>query len=1023
MRRPLYPRKSAPRRVCRSHHPIPFASPSPGKHDRRHPPSNPAQTHTKDNNPHSILGSCNSPSAGLESACGARKPFCPVHSALLRPTAIGPFKIEHELGRGGMGIVYLATDTRLDRQVAIKALPADLAGDPDRLARFQREAKVLASLNHPNVGGIHGLEQADASQYLVLEYIEGETLASRLSDGPIPVPEALTLARQIAEALEAAHEKGIIHRDLKPGNVMVTPDGVVKVLDFGLARTAEGSPSSTNAVARADSPTVTAPVRHSPTIPGAIMGTAGYMSPEQARGKPVDKRSDIFSFGCVLYEMLTGSQPFPGETATDSLGAILHREPNWSLLPATTQRRVRDLLTNCLAKDRKQRLHDIGDARLELDRAISGQEWAAAAASAPASRSPRVFAVGAACVLALLAGGVGWMLASRMAHPAPLAPPQTFHVSTAIPSKHHLQTLSGISPDARFLVYTAWPDLEPDSTKPGGVLVVRRLDRDETIVLEGTEGARTAALSPDGRWVAYSGAKDRAGTKFTLKRIALDDGRPSGKPETICELTQGSQFQLGWASDREVVFAPELEQAIYAVAASGGEPRTVLRLERPEEASSWGEFVPLVAGRAMLSTHYVFTGEKLKVNLEVIELDSGKRTIVLPDAGNAQVLTDSARGETLLVFERLGQTNLFAVRFDMSSLRTLGEPVRVWSGGTVDGFELSPSGTLALATRPSEFTDRRLAWINVNGPPEPLPVPPRAFSEIAVSPDGGRVLANLQVADPSDVTSELWIQDLTRRTSTRIPIQGFAMGPLWSPNGQSIMYGSFDADEFSIVERPASGSGEPVKVFVSPIAAQKVAGPSAWSPDAKILAIVQHDIKSNKSDVLMLEQEAGDSGGAGKTTWKATPYLNSPADDEHALRFSPDGKWVLFCSVQSGRHELYMQRFTGTGAGVEDAKAGRVQISTNGHDGAAWWSPDGKEIRFIDADRQVVSVELQTEPTLAVSLPKVLHSLKELKTSGFTWGPDGRTMVILQGENELATRIDVVVNFAEEIRTKMSATK
>jgi eukaryotic-like serine/threonine-protein kinase len=941
----------------------------------------------------------------------------------MHPATIGPFKIERELGRGGMGVVYLATDTRLDRQVAIKALPADLAGDPDRLARFQREAKVLASLNHPNVGGIYGLEQADAQQYLVLEYIEGDTLANRLADGPIPVPEALSLARQIAEALEAAHEKGVIHRDLKPGNVMVTTEGVVKVLDFGLARTADGSPSSTtNAAVRADSPTLTSPIRHSPTIPGAIMGTAGYMSPEQARGKPVDRRSDIFSFGCVLYEMLTGAGPFPGETATDSLGAILHREPNWSLLPASTPRRVRELLTSCLAKDRKQRLHDVADARLELDRAIAGQEWAAAAASTPAARSSRRLAVGATCVTALLAGGIGWVLASRLARPAPVAPAQTFHVSTTIASKPPFWALGGISPDARFLVYTAWPELEPESTKAQGVLVVRRLDRDETTVLEGTEGARTAALSPDGRWVAFSSAKDRAGTKFSLKKIALDDGRPSGRPETICELPPGSQFQLGWASDREVVFTPNLEQAIYAVAASRGEPRVVLREERPEGVAGWGELVPLVAGQSMLAAHWSVAAEKVKVNTEVIDLASGKRTIVLPDAGVMGVLTDRVHGGTLLVCARPDLTSLFVVRFDLGTLRTLGEPVRVWSGNTINQVKISPSGTLALSTRAADFSNRRLAWLDDKGQPQPLSVPTRAFSEIAVAPDGSRVLANVEISNPDDLTSELWVQDLTRRTSMRIPIQGFAQGLMWNPNGQRIVHGSYAKDEFAIAERPASGSGEPVKMFTSPIAEQKFLMPSAWSPDGKLLAIVQQDMKVNKGDVLMLEQEAGGGGGAGKATWKATPYLNSP-DDEHALRFSPDGKWVLFCSVESGQHELYMQRFTGAASGADDAKSGRVQVSTNGHDGAAWWSPDGKEIRFVDGDKQIVSVEVKTEPTLAVSLPKVLYSLKELKTSGFTWGPDGRPMVILQGENELATRIDLVVNFAEEVRAKMAAPK
>lgn len=915
-----------------------------------------------------------------------------------------------------MGVVYLATDTRLDRQVAVKALPADLAADPDRLARFQREAKVLASLNHPNVGGIHGLEQADGHQYLVLEYIEGQTLADRLAAGPIPVADALTLAKQIAEALEAAHEKGIIHRDLKPGNVMVTHDGVVKVLDFGLARTADGASSSTNVAARPDSPTVTSPARHSPTIPGAIMGTAGYMSPEQARGKPVDKRSDIFSFGCVLYEMLTGFGPFPGETVTDSLGAILHREPDWTLLPSQSPARVRELLRNSLAKDRKNRLHDIGDARLEIERTLAGHDWASTSLSTPVPKTSRLLAISAACAIALLAGGIGWLLANRLARPAMVAPPQTFHVSTTIPSKPPFNGLVGISPDARFLVYTAWPELEPDSSKPQGVLVLRRLDRDETIVIEGTEGARNAALSPDGRWVAFSSAKDRAGTKFSLRKLALDNGRPSGKPESICDLSTGSQFSLGWASDREVVFSSQAEQTIYAVAASGGEPRVVLRNEPSGSIEGWDGFVPLVAGQSILATHYALVSEKVKVNTQVIDLASGKQTIVLPETGAVQLVTDAAHGGYLLVAIRADQTGLIAARFDPSTLRTLGDPVRVWSGNSVSQFVLSPSGTLALSTRPSDSSDRRLAWLDDKGQPQAIPGPTRAFSEIAISPDGGRVLANLEVNSPGELSAELWVQDLTRRTSTRIAIQSFATGLMWSPNGQRFVYGALAKDQFSIMERPLSGPGETVKIFQSPVAQQSFVMPSAWSPDGKILAIVQQDMKTNTSDVLMLEQEVG------STTWKASPYLNSPSD-EHALRFSPDGKWVLFCSVESGRHELYVQRFTGTGAGAQDAAAGRVQVSTNGHEGAAWWSPDGKEIRFFDGDKQVVSVEVKTEPAFSASLPKVLYSVKELKAKYFSWAPDGRLMVILPGENEQASRIDLVVNFADEIREKMGTAK
>ncbi|MBN8645383.1 MAG: PD40 domain-containing protein, partial [Planctomycetes bacterium] len=587
---------------------------------------------------------------------------------------------------------------------------------------------------------------------------------------------------------------------------------------------------------------------------------------------------------------------------------------------------------------------------------------------------------------------------------------------STIPRKLPISTLSGISPDARFLVYGAWPVLEPDTTKPGGILVVRRLDRDETIVIEGTEGARNASLSPDGRWVAFSCAKDVAGTKFNLMRVAIEDGRPSGKPETICDLKMGTQFSIGWASEREVVFYADADTTVYTVPTSGGEPRVVVKAERSAGLQGWDTLVPLVPGQSVLATHYALAGEKFKANTEAIDLATGKRTIVLPDTGSPQLVTDSVNGQTLLVTVRADQSGLVAVRFDPATLGTTGEPVRVWSGSLVNSFSLSSNGTLAMSSRPSDFSDRRLARLDDKGVPRPVPGPTRSYAEIAVSPDGGRVLATLDISSPDDLNSELWVQDLARSTSVRIPIQGFAAGPMWSVSGQRIAHGSYAKDEFSVWDRPATGTGEAVKVLSIPAVEQQFLTPSAWSPDGKTLAVVRADMKINSSDIVMMQQE--DGGRA----WKATPYLNTPAD-EHALRFSPDGKWVLFCSVESGRHELYAQPFTGVNAGEADTKSGRVQVSTNGHDGSGWWSPDGKEIRYIDADKRVMSVEVKTEPTFSASVPKLLYSIKELKTRSVTWTPDGGLMVVLQGENESASRIDLVVNFNEEVRAKMNPAK
>lgn len=495
-----------------------------------------------------------------------------VYSRLVNPVTIGPFKIERELGRGGMGEVFLARDTRLDRLVAIKALPAHLAQDQDRLARFQREAKVLASLNHPNIAAIYGLEEANGHQYIILEYVEGETLSDRLKRGVIPLAEALPLARQIAEALETAHEKGVIHRDLKPGNVMVTQDGVVKVLDFGLARTADGSPTTTNAPVNTQSPTLTSPVlAHSPTIPGAIMGTAGYMSPEQARGKPVDKRSDVFSFGCVLYEMLTGIMPFHGETVADSIGATLHKESDLTLLPPNTPQRVRELLTNCLAKDRKQRLHDIADARLEIERAIAGYEWKSATSHSRTSLRPWLIA---STVLLMIACG-GWIwLASRPTAPAVRQSP-TLQLSIPMPKDHEVAGTIAISRDGKHVAYCAYD--ETGETQ----LYIRALDRFEVIKVPNSLGSTHPAFTPDGRTVIFV---DRDG----LHRAPIDGGQPTiimhnRSVMSACELGDGS-----------IIYSTGVDSPLWRLPPDGGAPTalTSLAAESGTYAHVWPQPIP-----------------------------------------------------------------------------------------------------------------------------------------------------------------------------------------------------------------------------------------------------------------------------------------------------------------------------------------------------------------------------------------------------------------------------------------------
>jgi Tol biopolymer transport system component len=919
----------------------------------------------------------------------------------MNPALIGPYQILRELGRGGMGEVYLARDPRLDRQVAIKALPAHLAQDAERLARFQREAKVLASLNHPGIGAIYGLEEANGHQYLVLEFVQGDTLADQLANGPMPVDEALPIARQVAEALELAHEKGVIHRDVKPGNVMVTPEGVVKVLDFGLARTADGSPSSMNTPPAPDSPTV-----HSPTVAGVILGTAGYMSPEQARGKPVDKRSDIFSFGCVFYEMLTGVGPFPGETVTDSLGAILHREPDWSRLPPNTPNRVRELLRNCLAKDRRNRLQDIGDARLELERAIAGHEWTHTVGGRPARKSPLRSALAVVGAVALLAAG--WLVGRALDRPDPVEAPQILHVSATIPATPELSAVVGIAPSSRFVVYLARRKLDGDRMTPSGVLVVRRLDRDEFKVIDGTEGAVQASLSQDGRWLAFIAVRDRARRKISLKKIALDDGRPIGSPETICDLPSAEETNLCWSSEREIVIASSWNRTILAVSASGGEPREVLREEDSKEIDNWGEVRPMVPGKSVLASRWALVGQTFRERTEIVDLATGTRTLLLTNAGGAQRV-----GNEFIVARR-NQT-LVAARFDAATSQIVGEPQTVWSGGFPNSFFVSANGTLAMTTFARDTAGRKLVWIDEQGQSTPVAASSRAYAQVAVAPDGSRIAAVLDSIDVAELSSDVWIQDLTRGTFSRLPTLGPVWEMVWTRDGQRIAYGSVSQEEFSIWNRRIEGGGEPVKMYVD-ASTRNILVPSSWSHDGKILAIMRVDLGTGSSDVLLLEQEPA------TTNWTAKPYLTSPASEE-ALIFSPDGSWVRFNSDESGRRELYIQRFTSTEAASQDARSGRLQISTNGSLGSGWCSPDGKEIRFIDHDDQVVSVQIQTEPTLSASIPKVLYSVQDMKTRHRTWAPDGRMLAVLEGENDRGNRIDLVVHFLDDLRSKLRPTK
>ncbi len=865
----------------------------------------------------------------------------------MHPAAIGPFQIERELGRGGMGEVYLARDTRLDRQVAIKALPAHLSQDPDRLARFQREAKVLASLNHPGIGAIYGLEEAEGHQYLILEYVEGETLADRLAKGPIPVDESLSLAKQIAEALEVAHEKGIIHRDLKPGNVMVTPDGVLKVLDFGLARTGDGAPSTTKAPAPADSQTVTSPARfaNSPTIPGVIMGTAGYMSPEQARGKPVDKRSDIFSFGCVLYEMLTGTMPFRGETVADSIGATLHKESDFKLLPARTPRRVRELLTNCLAKDRNSRLRDIGDARLELERAVTEprEELRDTGAMRPWWRSAGVLAT--ASLLAVAAVAVSWILRPQSDGTSG-TPTGRGIVRTAIMPPKGLTYRVGtgsvaLSPDGSRIAIT----LRPRDGVTGRELYVRELSQLEFRKLANTAGAAFPFWSPDGKSIAFF-------ADGKLKRIDLADGIV----RVICDAPGGRGGS--WGTQSTIVFAPSGTGGLWRVGDSGGTPIQITTPKTADEPHRMPHMLP--DGERFL--FYIFG--KDAPGIYAFDPDKKEPKFVMAAQSEARFVEPG-----LIAFVR--DSNLMVQPFDPRSLelsgiaRPIAADVHQNSARHFNNVGLTAGGTLVY--HPLLPARRfRLEWVSRDGVATPIAIPPVAMSPLnaalTLSPDGRRAVTAV-LSD--DVKSSLVMLDLERGTQVPIgdPRWFGADVPLWSADTQSVLCSAQYVGRLGIWSIPLTSGGPPRELFSQP-------GfdlfPARVSPDGRTLMYMQFDRERIVSDIMSLSL-AQDG--------QPTPLLADSEKRESNPRVSPSGHALAYLDITQafGVGKLKIVSFPSISA--------PLTVSVTDSTSSFGWLGEN-EIAWLDTSRRLWSATITAKDgTLDASVPRPLFGGQLLEPS------------------------------------------
>jgi serine/threonine-protein kinase len=873
-------------------------------------------------------------------------------------TRLGPYEIVGPLGTGGMGEVYRARDTKLDRDVAIKILPELFAADPERLKRFEREAKTLASLNHPNIAQVFGVIElpAEAGGYgaLVMEMVDGDDLAIRLKRGGMPLDEAVPVARQIADALEAAHERGIVHRDLKPANVKVRDDGTVKVLDFGLAKAIDspegGDYDLTN------SPTITSPA----TLAGVILGTAAYMAPEQAKGKVVDKRADIWALGCVLYEALTGHRAFAGSDVSETLAQILTKDPDWRLLPPKTPDAIRQLLRRCLQKDPRQRLRDIGDARLVLQEPLDDT---AARTSAMGWQPPALVILSLAVALAAIMGAFDEILPWRQTP----ADARAVHFSVAPPPGKDFtlsSPASAISPDGSRLVLVVG---QRDS-----YLAVRPIDGIEMKKLPGTEGGMRPFFSPDGRWIAFT-------AQHKLKRVALDGGTPL----VICDADWGGGV---WTRDDTIIYTPNYASGLWRISVAGGTP---VKLTDPDTAKGeLGHFWPQVLPDGQ---HVVFTGFSTPVErsrIAVYSLQSREQRTLVQGGMHAWYVPTGH-----LVYA--GTNSILVTPFDANRLSLNGaaitalDDVFIHPSNGLAQLAVSPSGTIAFIRRSDARFQDELVWIDRKGSAQPAIPDRRAYEDLSLSPDGQRLAITIL-----DANRDLWIYDFARKTLS--PFTSWAAadyGGVWSPDGRRIAFVS-ERPVYQVFQKSISGTApeEPI------VAGSYDTEPTSFSPDGKVLVYTQ-STHQNGTDILMMSIE-GDR--------KPKPILNSTSNEDHGI-VSPDGRWLAFQSDESGRFETYVQPFP---TGQE-----RWQVSNEGGRFPRW-RKDTAELFYL-SNQGIMGVGYRVSGNEFVpATPTLILSGKYFE---FDVAPDGQRFIVNRPDpNARPIDVHVVVNWFGELRKRMA---
>jgi Tol biopolymer transport system component len=910
-------------------------------------------------------------------------------------TRLGVYQIAAQIGVGGMGEVYQATDTNLKRQVAIKVLPAAVAGDLDRLARFQREAEVLAALNHPNIGAIYGLEKTPDFTALVMELVAGDDLAQRIARGPIPLDEALPIAKQIAEALEAAHEQGIIHRDLKPANIKIRTDGTVKVLDFGLAKAMDpaGSPSA-NATT---SPTIS---MHA-TQAGMILGTAAYMAPEQARGRVVDTRADIWAFGCVLYEMVTGIRAFNGDEQTDTIVAVLSKDPDWRALPATAIG-VRPLVARCLKKHVKQRLQAIGDARIHVEELIDGTSANGAAVRAPAATLSRRVALAAIVVLASCAV-LGALAMWGMTRPAPQARvrPSRFEIVPPLAQSLALQGADRdivISPDGQYIVYRA------DAGR--AQLVVRAIDRLDAHPVADITNARQPFFSPDSQWIGFF---DGAG----LKKAPIT----GGSAITIWKnyvVPRGAS----WGDDNSIVFAStDASSGLLRVPASGGEPTELTRPDAAKgERNHWYPSL-LPGGRWVLFTIRALNPAE-PPQVAVLDMKTGQRKTLIRGGSQAEYVPT---GHLLYV----AAGTLHAVRFDLGRLEVMSDsaPVvdDVWMNrDTAANYAVSRTGTLVYVPASGVQSPRSLVWVDRKGQETPIKAPPRLYDEPRLSPDGTRVALAL-----NDQERDVWIWDFARETLTRLTFDpGVDDSPVWTPDGQRIVFGSERAGVSNLFIQASDGTGVAERLTTGADPQQ----PSFVAPDETgvvgwVLA------PKTRGDIVwfLLKNSASPSGSSsvsGVRLSRVEPLVQTTAIEFNAA-ISPDGRYMAYQSNGSGREGIYVKPFPRVNDG------GPWQVSADGGTRPVW-ARNGRELFYVDLANMLTAVPVQTSRRTfaagnAAKLFETPRAASLTSVRDYDVAPNGQRFLMIKenaARDQKATiGMVVVLNWFEVLKAKLEAAK